>query len=112
MGDLSKHFSKAEFKCECCGLFIECRELINRLEKVRKKVGVPIRVNSGTRCIKHNTEVGGADNSKHMAGLAADIECDEMYDLLDACTSIFKRVGVYSGFLHVDVADGKGYWVK
>lgn len=43
------------------------------LEAVRKAVGAPITVSSGYRCPALNKAVGGAANSAHLTGLAADI---------------------------------------
>lgn len=45
----------------------------NVLDQAREKLGMPITVNSGYRCPKHNAEVGGVANSQHMKGEAADI---------------------------------------
>lgn len=48
--------------------------LINHLlDPIRQMWGKPIIVNSGFRCIKLNKAVGGAKNSEHMSGCAADI---------------------------------------
>jgi zinc D-Ala-D-Ala carboxypeptidase len=50
------------------------RRLMYRLEALRKKIGDrPVRVNSGFRSVAHNTAVGGASNSMHMYGVAADV---------------------------------------
>lgn len=45
---------------------------INVLEPLRKKFGI-IRITSGFRCKAVNTAVGGARNSQHIFGQAADI---------------------------------------
>ena len=45
----------------------------NVLDPLREKYGKPIKVNSGYRCPKHNLAVGGATQSQHMKGEAADI---------------------------------------
>lgn len=45
----------------------------NILDPLRKKWGRPIIVTSGYRCPKLNKAVGGASNSAHMYGQAADI---------------------------------------
>jgi len=42
------------------------------LEPIRKELGVPIRILSGYRCPTVNKLVGGAVNSQHMLGQAAD----------------------------------------
>lgn len=45
----------------------------NVLEPVRVKFARPIMVNSGYRCTRLNNAVGGAKNSQHLNGKAADI---------------------------------------
>lgn len=48
------------------------------LEPVRLRFGYPITVTSGYRCPELNRAVGGARNSQHMTGDAADIVCKSM----------------------------------
>lgn len=43
------------------------------LDPLREMYGKPITVNSGYRCPKLNAAAGGAKNSQHMKGEAADI---------------------------------------
>lgn len=43
------------------------------LDPLREMYGKAITVNSGYRCLKLNAAVGGAKNSQHMRGNAADI---------------------------------------
>ena len=45
----------------------------NVLDPLRTKWGMPIIVTSGYRCPKLNAAVGGAANSQHTKGMAADI---------------------------------------
>ena len=44
------------------------------LDPARDLLGMPIFVNSGYRCPKLNKAVGGARNSYHMKGRAADLD--------------------------------------
>ena len=49
-------------------------KLIDRvLDPIRSLYGKPIYVNSGFRCMTLNKVVGGAKNSQHVEGKAADI---------------------------------------
>lgn len=51
------------------------RRLMYKLEALRVKIGnVAITVNSGFRSIAHNAAVGGASNSMHLYGVAADLD--------------------------------------
>lgn len=43
------------------------------LDPLREMYGKPIRINSGYRCKKLNSLVGGVSNSQHLTGQAADI---------------------------------------
>lgn len=94
--DLSAHFRWSEFACRCGGTLPGCRAilvlrpLLDGLEKYRKAVGGPVDIVSGYRCPERNRRVGGASQSQHVLGAAADVE----YALTD------KRVtslGVFSG---------------
>ena len=85
----------------------------NVLDPLREKYGKPIKVNSGYRCPKHNLAVGGATQSQHMKGEAADIAPAGLqvtaYGLqeLEKLVEIIKQNGkwdqmiVYPTFVHV-----------
>jgi zinc D-Ala-D-Ala carboxypeptidase len=47
--------------------------VVNVLDPLREKYGKPITVNSGYRSPIVNARVGGAKNSDHVKGMAADI---------------------------------------
>lgn len=47
---------------------------VNVLEKIRTHYGKPVTINSGFRCKKLNTAIGGSKTSQHTLGQAADIE--------------------------------------
>ena len=82
------------------------RRLMYKLEAVRKKAGnAPISINSGFRSINHNANVGGASNSLHMYGVAADIVVSgrSVSTVMGyAKTSGFSGIIRYSSFTHVD----------
>lgn len=68
-----KHFKKSEFTCKCgCGLNNIQLEVVKIADEVREHFGSPAIVTSGTRCEKHNKEVGGVANSRHLLGKAID----------------------------------------
>lgn len=78
------------------------------LDKLRKKIDAPIIVTSGYRCKKHNKEVGGAENSYHMRGMAADIYSKKYSpDALGRYAEEidFDTIIVYpeKGFIHLDI---------
>jgi len=123
---LSPHFNSKEFECPCnhcdgANQYIS-EQLIMDLEKTRQDYGDPIHVESGYRCPQHNAEVGGKENSSHLAGLAADImpsllNVDELDKLYDICYNNFNNIGDgrRRKFIHVDVRPakptGKRKWI-
>ena len=82
-----KHFKLEEFKCRCgCTIPEEAKANLTALieqvlDPAREKLGRPIFVNSGYRCPKHNQKVGGAPNSQHTKGEAADLCCANNFEL-------------------------------
>lgn len=81
-----KHFKKSEFTCKCgCGLNNIQLGVVKIADEVREHFGSPAIVTSGTRCEKHNKEVGGVSNSRHLKGKAIDMYVQNVswYDLLE-----------------------------
>lgn len=70
------NFRKEEFMCNCksVGKGISY-SLVSNLQKLRNKYG-SIHIYSGYRCPKCNASVGGASNSAHLTGQAADFQFD------------------------------------
>ena len=68
-------FHVYEFTCKHCGggENIIDPDLLTRLGKLRDDWGIPMIVNCGYRCPIHNKDVGGAPDSAHLYGQAADI---------------------------------------
>jgi len=122
LGDLSKNFSRWEFECSCCGALEISTKLINALQHLRDEVRLPIHINSGYRCKKHNARLvktrGAAKHSYHLKGLAADLVIlnrmpqDMFWDALKIDEFRHGGIGVYDSFIHVDVRDGVARWGK
>lgn len=51
--------------------------VIHILQPARDKINSPIKINSGFRNILVNAYFGGAKNSQHLTGCAADITCSK-----------------------------------
>lgn len=62
--------------------------LAENLEAIRKLLRVPMTITSGYRCPTLNKLVGGAANSDHMQGLAADFLAPAFGDPLHVCREI------------------------
>jgi uncharacterized protein YcbK (DUF882 family) len=105
---LSAHFSQVEFACKCCGRVKVNPKLIVSLETLRERCGNrPILVRSGYRCPRHNKAVGGAINSQHLVGGAADIAIEGMSPVEIAYRAVeipaIRGIGLGEEFLHLDV---------
>ena len=112
---LSPNFHESEFACKCCGELgdkKQLRMLVNKLEILRAKFNKPIVVLSGYRCPKHNEKVGGAKKSQHMNSMAADIKIKGMstHRIAKAAGGLFKAIGIYDTFVHVDIRSWKAFW--
>lgn len=69
-------FTLDEFRCPCCGLVDMSDEFITKLDNFRRDAGFAFHVSSGYRCHNHNQAIGGAPNSAHRLGRAADLSVD------------------------------------
>lgn len=116
-GMLSEHFAASEFSCHHCGEGGDSisPRLVELLEQLRADCGgYPLRINSGYRCPSHNANVGGAPNSQHVQGTAADVARPEALSFGDFAWYVgrlpFDGIGLYPGakgdFIHVDVRHG------
>lgn len=109
---LSAFFSRAEFTCKCgCGFDTVDAETLRVLEDVRKTFGKPVVITSGCRCPDYNQRIGGAKNSLHARGRAADIVVidvapAEVYAFLCAEYPDKYGFGSYATFTHVDTRSG------
>lgn len=106
MGNLSANFNRQEFSCKCgCSFNTVDVELIGILEQVREHFGKPVHINSGCRCVEHNTVIRGAKSSQHIIGRAADIVVNdtkpsEVAEFLETINA--PGIGRYNSFTHVD----------
>jgi uncharacterized protein YcbK (DUF882 family) len=105
---LTPNFSLDEFRCRCCGQVNTpaASMLARRLQEVRNEYGL-IRIVSGFRCPRQNEKVGGKTFSQHLAGLAADIACDDDGSRRHLLTLLlqfgFPRIGIHQHFIHADI---------
>jgi uncharacterized protein YcbK (DUF882 family) len=112
----SKWFKRGEFACKCgCGFNTVDAELLQILEGVRMYFNKAVKVSSGCRCPSHNFDIGGAMNSRHKQGRAADITVkdtspQEVYDHLNEMYPDTLGLGKYNTFTHVDSRVGKARW--
>jgi peptidoglycan hydrolase-like protein with peptidoglycan-binding domain len=122
------HFNWSEFTDRSSGNFEggklsaasvreNARRCMYKLEALRKKLGdKPITVNSGFRSIQHNADIGGASDSMHLYGTAADLDVPgvankTVYQHAETCG--FSGLETYNtDHQHVDSrADlGRAWW--
>lgn len=113
---LSKNFSDSEFACHCgCGGKAVDHGLVTLLELVREHFDAPVKVTSGFRCAAHNAAVGGAPRSKHVDGIAADIQVAdtaplEVVEFLDGLFPDRLGLGRYPSWTRVDIRDSRARW--
>lgn len=114
MGDLTTNFSRAEFACRCgCGLDTIHHDLVVILQAIRDHFARPVQIASGLRCPARNAKVGGARNSQHLTGHAADIVIDGVTPRAVASYAAGLMPGwggikAYPRFTHIDIR--RGIW--
>ena len=111
--DFAPHFREEEFTCRCgCGTHNPNRGFLERLERARMRAEIPFIITSGSRCQKHNEDVGGVDSSSHLASdvmesHAGDIESRGSRQrgiIIPSLLAVgFNRIGIAKSFTHVDI---------
>jgi uncharacterized protein YcbK (DUF882 family) len=113
---ISKNFHRREFACKCgCGLDNINPELVEVVQCLRDWWRRPVIITSALRCPSHNAAVGGAQRSKHMEGLAADVvvkgvDAAEVHRWLTGQYPDKYGIGKYEAFTHIDVRPTAARW--
>ena len=109
-----EHFDRKEFKCKCGNVYCngypdEMKEkLIRVADRVRGHFGATATVSSGLRCTKHNSNVGGVSNSRHLTGKAMDFcirgkSASEVLSYVQKQPEIRYSYAIDSQFVHMDI---------
>lgn len=113
---VAPNFKVSEFACndKSAVCFVNPK-LAELLQKIRTKAGAPIIINSAYRTVAYNTKVGGAANSQHIYGNAADICCktlspNQLKAIAESIMGNSGGIGIYPTFLHVDVREIPSRW--
>lgn len=121
---LTESFNREEFDCKN-GVQVpieflgNVQSLAKQLQILRDNLGEPIHINSGYRTEDYNKKVGGKPASQHLQAKAADITVKSkspkqlaayIEKLITAGTLKFGGIGIYPGFVHVDIRKGKARW--
>jgi uncharacterized protein YcbK (DUF882 family) len=95
--------------------------LAKQLQVLRDHLGKPITITSGYRSKEHNMKIGGALDSFHVRGMAADIqvagmkpkEVAEVIELLIKEGKMMEGgIGIYRTWLHYDHRGKRIRWKK
>lgn len=113
---LSTNFAVKEFACNdgSDAVFVAPR-LVMILQSIRSHFGKAVTINSAYRTTTYNKKVGGATESQHCYGTAADISIKgvtpkQIYDYAESLMPDWGGVGLYDTFCHVDVREAKSRW--
>ena len=115
---LSSNFRVREFACkDGSDAVLVAPRLVMVLQSLRDHFGAPITINSAYRTPQYNAKVGGADQSQHCYGTAADITVKGVG--VETVAAYARKimpdwggVGLYTshGFVHVDVRETRSDW--
>ncbi|MDR7856289.1 D-Ala-D-Ala carboxypeptidase family metallohydrolase [Tissierella sp.] len=113
---ISKDFSLHEFQCKDGSQLVKLdSNLLDKLQQLRDRLGLPTIINSAYRTLEHNKKVKGSTNSQHLLGKAVDIsitnqklDIETIRDIADAIG--FTGIGIYDTFIHLDVREIPNKW--
>lgn len=107
----SKYFAPQEFK-DCspsCSMEDMDQEFLGIMDQIREGVGQPLVITSAYRTKKWELSKGRSGNGAHTRGLAVDFACTTgtlRAKIVKAALSCgIRRIGIASGFVHVDIDD-------
>lgn len=109
-----KYFKRKEFKCKCGNIYcngypVEPQEKLVRVaDRVREHFGKTATVSSGLRCTRHNANVGGVSNSRHLSGKAIDFciagkTAAQVLAYVQKQPEIRYAYAIDSNFVHMDI---------
>jgi zinc D-Ala-D-Ala carboxypeptidase len=115
------NFSPAEMASKGDGSLRLSRDAMDRLQRLRARLGVPMQILSAYRDPAHNKRVGGAKRSQHLRGRAFDVRVDNIDPaaLIAATVTVtataiegFIGFGTYprQGFVHIDTRETPASW--
>jgi uncharacterized protein YcbK (DUF882 family) len=121
---LTENFSLHEFDCNDGTpvpehLLGNVEALAAQLQILRDYLKEPVRINSAYRHANYNKRIGGAPDSMHVRAMAADITVKSktpkqvkavIERLIKAKKLKFGGIGLYAGFVHVDIREAYARW--
>jgi uncharacterized protein YcbK (DUF882 family) len=97
------------------------QELAKNLQVLRDEVKKPIKITSGYRDPSFNKKIGGATQSRHITGQAADLKIEgytpkQVASIIEKLIAAGKMkqggLGIYSTWIHYDVRGTAARWTK
>jgi len=97
------------------------QELAKNLQVLRDEVKKPIKITSGYRNAEFNKKIGGATQSRHITGQAADLKIEgytpkQVAAIIEKLISAGKMkqggLGIYKTWIHYDIRLTKARWTK
>jgi uncharacterized protein YcbK (DUF882 family) len=124
MAKITTNFSLEEFNCKDGSempndVMINIIKLAKNLQVLRDSVGKTITITSGYRSPKYNLKIGGAKDSQHTKGTAADIKVKgmtpkEVAKVIEGLIASGKMtqggIGIYPSWVHYDCRKIKARW--
>lgn len=114
--DKATNFRTYEFACkDGSDKILVDSNLVRVLQKIRDHFGKPVSINSAFRTKEYNKKVGGASDSYHTKGQAADITVTGVSnrEVAKYASTFLNGVGLYDytgGFVHVDTRQNRYLW--
>jgi uncharacterized protein YcbK (DUF882 family) len=97
------------------------QELAKNLQVLRDEVKKPIKITSGYRTPQFNLKIGGASQSRHITGQAADLKIEgltpkEVATIIEKLIAAGKMkqggLGIYKTWIHYDTRGTAARWTK
>ena len=136
---LTRNFSRKELQCKgCSNSYCPSKQdpicnidpgSLDKLQKLRDLIGLPLTIHSACRCRPHNAAIGGADNSYHIAdsriaSRAFDVGLPRLKGkqpyadrtmkpeelLVWGRKAGFTSFGLYNTFVHMDDREFPAVW--
>lgn len=123
-GQLTKNLNIDEFKSNDGAVMPpdvakNIQELAKNLQVIRDYFNLPMEITSGWRSPAHNAKIGGAKNSQHIYGRAADFKIKgkspmEIAKAIEQLITLGRikqgGVGIYPTWIHYDIRGSKARW--